>query len=401
MPRTRVTKTVPIGDLKFKPLAGRERSSPDGVERYWQARRYVGIVDGKPLRERVWSGWAREDQLAAIAANLSQPTPEPAPVKTASGVVNRDALRAGTVEMLVRTWRGERRSDKDYSEHTRRLDKTLQDRLIAAIGPLKVRDVDGARTGEFLRKELRKSFAVSTTRLTMTVFASIWNRWALPREIVDRPLDFTPSYRRLTKTEQAGHDTGARDKTTPTEEEAWAIVDALDECAPPWAGLAFRLLLMTGGRIGEIAELTWDQIGDGSIELVGKTGLRTVDVDARALLGILVQRPDDATESDRVLPVKVSTARKHLATYIDRACEAAEVPRITPHALRRFAVQRYIRSGVLASVAAAQLGHTPEVMMRAYEQVQPEEKREAARKAALGVRPAPEPETEKVVKLRS
>ena len=389
MPRTRVTKTVPIGDLKFKPLAGRERSSPDGVERYWQARRYIGILDGKPRRERVWSGWAREDQLAAIAANLARPTPAAAPVRTTSGVVNRDALRAGTVEMLVRTWRGERQSDKDYSEHTRRLDKTLQNRLIAVIGSLKLSDVDGARTGEYLRKELRKSFAVSTTRLTMTVFASIWNKWALPREIVDRPLDFTPSYRRLAKTEQAGHNTGARDKTTPKEDEAWAIVDALDEFAPPWAGVAFRLLLMTGGRIGEIAVLTWGQIGDDSVELLGKTGPRQVDVDARALRPILVQRPSDAADSDRVLTVTVGTARKHLATYIDRACERAEVPRFTPHALRRFAVQRYIRSGVLPSVAAAQLGHTPEVALRAYEQVQPEEKREAARKAALGVRPAP------------
>ena len=398
MARTRVTKTVPIGDLKFKPLAGRERSTPGGVERYWQARRYVGIVDGKPRRDRAWSGWAREDQLAAIAANLDQPPSDGTRIGAGPGLVTRDELRGGTVETLVRAWRGQRTTDKDYSKHTRRLDRTIQNRLAAVIGPLRLTDIDGPRTGEHLRRELRKEYAVSTVRLTMTVFASIWNKWALQHEIVDRPLDFTASYRRLLRTEQAGRDSRARDKTTPSEDEAWAIVDALDEGAPAWAGLAYRLLLMTGGRIGEIAALTWGQIGDGTIELVGKTGSREVDVDPRALQLVLEVRPAEAEDPDRVLPVTVETARKHLATYLDRACAAAEVPRITPHALRRFAVQRYIRRGVLPSVAAAQLGHTPEVMMRAYEQVQPEEKREAARKAGLGVRPVAAA-SEKVVKL--
>jgi integrase len=399
MARTRVSKTVTVGELKFKPLARRERSTPAGVERYWQARRYVGIIDGKPRRQDIWSGWARQDQLAGIAANLDAPPRGEVQIERSPGLVTRDQLRAGTVEMLVRAWRGERQSDKDYSEDTRKLDKTIQNRLVASLGPIKVADVDGPRTGEFLRKELRRSYAVSTTRLTMTVFASIWNKWAIPREIVDRPIDFTASYRRLKKTEQAGHNTGARDKTTPKEDEAWAIVDALDECAPQWAGLAFRLLLMTGGRIGEIAVLTWGQISDGLVGLTGKTGPRQVDVDARALRHVLMQRPSDAADSDRVLPVTVNTAKKHLATYIDRACARAEVPRITPHALRRFAAQRYIRSPVRLAVAAAQLGHTPEVMMRAYEQVQPEEKREAALTVALGVRPVPETGTDKVVKL--
>ena len=397
MPRTRVSKTVTVGDLKFKPLSGRERSTPGGPERYWQARRYVGIVDGRPRREQAWCGWARADQLPAIAASLARP-PAASPARPGSaGIATLDDLRSGTVETLVRAWRGERQSDKDYSEHTRRLDRTIQKRLVAAIGALKLSDVEGPRTGEFLRKELRKDFAVSTTRLTMTVFASIWNKWALPNEIVDRPIDFTASYRRLTQTERAGHDTGARDKPTPTEDEAWAIADALDAGAPPWAALAFRLLLMTGGRVGEIAVLTWGQVGATTIELVGKTGGREVDVDPRAIAVVRGLRPDATADRDRVLSVTVETARKHLATYIDRACEQADVPRITPHSLRRFAVQRYIRSGVLPSVAAAQLGHTPEVMMRAYEQVGPGDKREAARKAALGVRPVAE--AQKVVKL--
>ncbi len=401
MARTRVTKTVTVGELKFKPTTGRERSTPDGPERYWQARRYIGVVDGKPRREQVWRGWARADQLTAIAANLTGDEGSATQTAAGPGLATLDDLRSGTVELLVKAWRGERKGDKDYSEYTRRHDRTIQKRLVEVIGGLRLSDVDGARTGEYLRKELRKQYAVSTVRLTMTVFAGIWNRWAFHRGIVDRQIDFSASYRRLLKTEQAGLDTGAREKITPSDDEAWAIADELESCAPPWASLAYRLLLSTGGRIGEIAVLTWGDVEDSSVHLEGKTGPRDVEVDPRALQPIRASRPPGATDETRVLTVTDNTARKHFAMYLDRACEAAEAPRITPHAIRRLVVRRYIRAGVPPSIAAKQLGHTPEVMLREYEQVTMDDQRAAARLAEVGVRPAPPSSESKVVHLRT
>ena len=45
------------------------------------------------------------------------------------------------------------------------------------------------------------------------------------------------------------------------------MADDLAEHAPACATLAFRLLLMTGARIGEVASLTWGAIGDEAIVL--------------------------------------------------------------------------------------------------------------------------------------
>ncbi len=401
MARTRVSKTVTVGDLKFKPLAGRERSTSAGVERYWQARSYVGVFDGKPKRETVWRGWARADQLAAVAAGLGVSSPEPeAPPEAPRriGVSTLDDLQSGDVALLIRAWRGARTEDPDYSEFTRKNDRTLGRRLERLIGGLLLADVDN-RTGTTLRRELRATYSLATTRATLSAFLAVW-RWALKEGITNRHVDFSEEYRRLRETEKRGENTGARVKTTPEAAQAWAIADALESGAPRWAWCAYQLLLMTGGRIGEIAALTWGQLGAETVTLIGKTGPREAYVDANALSRIRAERPADATDDDRVLPVTPGTARKHLGMYIERACATAKVPRITPHALRRFAVQRYIRRGVAPSVAAEQLGHTPEVMLKHYAKAQPSDKRDAAQRAGLGRRPEQAGRGAKVIPLR-
>ena len=399
MARTRVSKTVTVGEIKFKPQSGRERSTPGGPERYWQGRRYVGVVDGKPKREQVFRGWARADQLPGIAANLVGGVASPIKTSAGPGLATLDDLRNGTVAMLIKAWRGERKTDPDYSEHTRKHDRTLARRLTAVVGDLRLAQVDSTKTGTLLRRELRKEFAVSTTKATLTGMSTIWG-WALKHGIVERPLDLSDQHRRLRDTQKRGENTGTREKPTPDEEAAWAIADALDAAAPKWASLAYRLLMMTGGRIGEIAVLTWGDVQEDSIRLTGKTGPRRVYIDGRALAPIHRARGSEVPSSQRVLSVTVGTARKHLGTYITAACEAAEVPRITPHAMRRFAVQRYIREGIAPSDAAVQLGQTPEVMLRHYAQVTAADQKNAARKAALGIRPEAEAAPdEKVVKL--
>lgn len=367
MARPRVSKTVTVGDLKFKPMAGRQRSTSEGIERYWQARRYVGIVDGKPRRDTVWRGWARADQLPAVAAGLDrepEQAPEGPPARSTSlGVATRDDLRRGTVELLVRAWRGARKRDDDYSEYTRKSDRTFGRRLTDVIGRLRLVDVDDG-TGGYLRRELRKKYAVGTTRATLAALVAIW-KWALREGVVDFALDFSEEYRRLRETAKRGEATGARLRTTPEEDEAWAIADALED-GPAWAALAYRLLMMTGARIGEIATLRWTQVGTESIRVIGKTGPRQVYVEADALAVVSKARPAHAADEDRVLAATENTVKKHLGRHMDKAAARAGVRRITPHALRRFAVQRYIRRGVPPSVAAEQLGHTPEVMLRHY-----------------------------------
>jgi integrase len=73
--------------------------------------------------------------------------------------------------------------------------------------------------------------------------------------------------------------------------------------------------------------------------------------------------------------------------WLKRACQAAVVPRFSPNGLRRAATDAYARAGVDPAVAAAQSGHSVQVMMKHYRQVTTEDQRVAVERASLGVIP--------------
>ena len=73
--------------------------------------------------------------------------------------------------------------------------------------------------------------------------------------------------------------------------------------------------------------------------------------------------------------------------YLKRACEAAQVRRFTPHGLRRHAVDSLIRAGIDVGTAARLLGHSPEVMLRAYRQPTMTDMRDALSRTGLGTLP--------------
>ena len=381
-------KTLTYGDLKFRPLE--KRGQVDGKS-YWRCERYLGVIDGRPRRRTVWTGWARKDQLAAIAAEreASSELDAAADPPADSRIATEETLRSGTVKTLARAWLAERQADADLSTQTRRLDKAQVMRVVQFIGETRVPNV-GPATVDALRRGLRREYAVSTTRVTLNTLGAIW-RWAHARGLVTGPLELRPAMRALRHAERRGEDTGAREKPTPTEEQAWKLADTMAEIAPAWAALGYRLLFMTGARIGEVAALTWGDVDGegGTIRLVGKTGPRQVHVDKRALEVVVGEKSEAAGDDDRVLWVTEETAKVHLRSFMKEACAKAEVPAMTPHALRRYAVQRYIRAGVLPSVAAQQLGHSVRTMLRYYEQVRADDQAAAAAVAGLGVRPEP------------
>jgi integrase len=381
MPRKALSKTVTVDNLTFKPAPGRQRTGPQGEERYWQARRYLGLdANGKPQRVTVWTGWSRRDQLAAIAASLVPTGSGELQPAATPGLATLAELQAGDVQTMLRAWRGDRAEDPDLSPRTKAMNKTTVDHM---------------------RRVLRGKFAISTVRQTLVALGAAWH-WARRRNIVDRDLDLSDAYRRLNAALKRGEDTGERDRMIPEEDAVWAILDVIDGDAPRWAGVAFRLYLLTGARPGELAALTWRDLDAeaGEIRVThGKTGARNIPADPRLLAEILAARPAAARDGDRVLP---PSARSGLARYLDRASEAAGVPRITPYAMRRYAVRSLIRAGVPIKVAAEIMGHSPLVMLRSYEQVTETDKAQAVRRAALGVRPAPEhaENAGKVVALR-
>lgn len=157
-------KTLTYGDLKFRPLE--KRGLVDG-KAYWRCERYLGVIDGKARRQTVWTGWARTDQLAGIAAAVVEAAaPREDTASATPGIVTAETLRRGTVRMLARAWLGEKEADTDLAAQTRRLQKAQVMRIVEVIGETPVAKV-GPATAEALRRGLRAQYAISTTRVTL------------------------------------------------------------------------------------------------------------------------------------------------------------------------------------------------------------------------------------------
>ena len=153
-----------------------------------------------------------------------------------------------------------------------------------------------------------------------------------------------------------------------------------------WPRLAVRLLAATGARVGEVAGLRWQDVDwqARAVRLDGKTGERWVPLGDSVVVELRAWAGEAPVAAEYVLGVVPKTSINALQViHLPKACEAAEVPRFTPHGLRRSAVDALLRAGVEVAAAAAFSGHSPEVMLRAYRRVTMEDKRKALAQAAL------------------
>lgn len=401
----RANRTIKHDPYTFAP----RREHPEKGT-YWQARVYLGTVDGRKEYRTVWSGYATPEEIACIVApalaearieavEADRAAGRRAEVRVGLSGATVEDLKHGTVRMLVGAWLGHRQAETAHSAQTHRLDKGHALRLNGAIGDLPVLGL-GTRQVEVLRLTLRESYAVSTTKMTVTALGTIW-RWAAGEGIVPGPLDLRSEMKKLNHEakRKPRAETGARAKETPELGAAWVVADHLAESAPQWVGIAFQLLLTTGGRIGEIAALTWGDIDGqkGTIRLRGKTGTRLVPATREALAPIFAFRPPDASDSDGVLGRSEETVKVGVRRHLKSATQALGLPEYTPHALRRLAVRTLRRAGVDSLVAAEIMGHSERTMRAIYDDVTDDEKQAAAAAAGLGVRPQ---HGENVVKLR-
>lgn len=164
-------------------------------------------------------------------------------------------------------------------------------------------------------------------------------------------------------------------------------------------GPMFIVLVTTGIRLGEAQALRWSDVDTGARTLSvtrtaqvtkkgwiiserPKTGrsARTVVLPAQALLALHRQRAQTDPHVEFVFPgvrgglLPGQTARQRLK----KLCEIADVPLLTPHGLRRTAATLLMAQGVHPSVAAAQLGHSIEVMLEKYAVVSTSMQQQAA-----------------------
>jgi len=173
--------------------------------------------------------------------------------------------------------------------------------------------------------------------------------------------------------------------TTPTPAEAAQAIAAMPD--DDWK-LAAPLLARTGARIGEVValrsrdlDLRTGRLALGGVDGASKTGLRWFPLDAVSL-ATLAHR---ANQGDAPLfAYRVGSPVQCLQRRLRQACEQAGVARFTPHGLRRMVVGRLLRARVDPGTAARLTGHSVQVMLRYYQEVTDEDRREAADRANLG-----------------
>lgn len=323
---------------------------------YWQGRHYT---DGEERPVKIgWGTPAEADQLAAA-------------------IVARDGLgkkssatdRADTVASLLELYVGATEENSMLAAKTRASRRVAAAHLTATIG----RTVIGAVTRQTIERHrdlrVREGAAPLTVGLEIQILRHAW-RWGTEGAL--GPVGELPRVRVGTAT--------TRDRYTPSRAEIGAVLGKMTG----WSRLMFLLLAGTGCRRGEIGSLTWDRVDlDGAvIDVVGKTGKRRVPLAPPLVDALLEARP--LIPQGNVLGRSTVSANALLGRMIWAACDAAEVRRFSPHALRRAAVAALYRGGVDVSVAAAALGHSPAIAMKNYREVEESETASAVKAARLG-----------------
>lgn len=174
---------------------------------------------------------------------------------------------------------------------------------------------------------------------------------------------------------------------TPTPAQAAAALRAMPK--DEWH-LAARLIAATGARIGEVMALrsgdldpTSGRLALGASEGASKTGMRWFPLDAATLRAL------DGRQGRGREPLlafgRVTAPIQALQRRLRRACDTANVPRFTPHGLRRMVIGRLLRAQVDPATAASLTGHSIDVMLKHYREVTDEDRRTAAERAMLGV----------------
>lgn len=281
-----------------------------------------------------------------------------------------------TIRDLLEVWLPEAKLS-DRSDYTARARRGAASRITrTALGDVRMDRMDRPSLEAFVRGY---DGAPSTLRADLIALRAAW-RWGRERGLCpDKPLPKV--------TVRRGEPVLSR--YTPTADEVAAVLALLRErrTRPPgWPWRAVYLLWATGCRSGEIAELTWDRVDlqRRRLHVRGKTGNRAVAIhpDVAAELGTWERH------GDTIAGCQPASVRGHLHNYIFLACRELDIPRWSLNGLRRAAVGKLYRTGEDPAVAAALLGHSPQVALQHYRQVADEDLDAAVLRAGLGVLPS-------------
>jgi integrase len=335
--------------LKVLPLVAYPRRGPREDGRwYWQAGYHQ---EGKLVSTPGLACWAtKEEMTQRMAARVAARDWR---------VVEQAPMTAETVDHLLRLWlaaQKERResgglaeaSYASYLHSARRLRPLLGEILLGRLG---IEAIERARD-HLLREEL----APRTVSHALRVLRMAWT-WGRERGLVaarDLP-------KVAVKVEAGVYEVN---HGTPTYLEAERAIAELRG----WHRIAGELLWATGARLGEVLTLTWADVQPTSIRLRGKTGARIVP--AGDDLARWLVRPAGVSDQTQLFEISIESSRTAFRQALAAACGRASVPVFTPHGLRRLASTVLIGRGVDPKTYEALMGHSFQMGLKTYAQVQ-------------------------------
>ena len=366
-------KAVEAHGLKGYPKQPRPDGGAQDGRWYWQFGRYVA---------RRWqsvpksAGWYTREEAQRFLLDLPDRR------------TGRPAGQIQTMEQLLMVWLGHQKGRQNLPGQRGTLNpatykayrQQVKLRVAPSIGTTLItrfstKDLEG------LRDDLTaKGFAGTTVKHALAVTRLAWD--------FGRKTGLCPQ-RELGRV-SAPNLTPKNNQRCPTTEEATKAFEHLPtktELQRRRTRLLFLFIWYTGARVQEAAQIEWRDIdlwvpsgkpnsppgGSATLRRKGKKGekrVATIDLHP-ALLAELRQHHAETGGRGRLVIESVSgnASGQGLRRDITKACKAANIPRFTPHGLRRLAGTVLIEAGVGKKTYEAIMGHSYEQMgMKIYAQ---------------------------------
>jgi integrase len=255
-----------------------------------------------------------------------------------------------------------------------------------AIGSFKTVDVERRDVAELHHKFRHKPYQANRTLGVLSKMFNLAEIWGL-RPDGSNPCRHVPKYREVKRERYLSQIELQHLGQVLSEAEQ-------DGSETPYVVAAFRLLLLTGCRLGEIQTLQWKFITGDGMELPDtKTGARRIPLPqaARAVLSTLPRLPGNPYVIAGKMPGKHATDLQHPWRRIR---ERAGLTGVRIHDLRHTYASNAVSSGMPIQMVGRLLGHTQlQTTMRyahlADDPVKQAAEENAARLSALVSAPAP------------
>ncbi len=243
-----------------------------------------------------------------------------------------------------------------------------------AMGSFKVVDVERKDVAELHHKFRGKPYQANRTLGVLSKMFNLSEIWGL-RPDGSNPCRHVPKYREVKRERYLSN--------AELQRLGQVLADVDREGSEtPFVVAAFRLLILTGCRLGEIQTLKWEYITDNGMDLPDtKTGARRIPLPsaARAVLSTLPRTPGNPFVIQGKLEGKYATEMQHPWRRVRAQAGLSDV-RI--HDLRHTYASNAVSSGMPIQMVGRLLGHTQLQTTMRYAHLADDPVRQAAEKNA-------------------